>query len=141
LSGLFTAAADIATLTAAAIAAWAAFTARQTFQAQRERNDTDSMLAIFSKLDEYWERYRFCEPDEELFYFGQILSHYEIVCYLLNEEMLSARVRFIIEAQIVDVWRGISRDPDKQALVATLETGADQFAQTRRFLKSAGAII
>jgi hypothetical protein len=133
--------ADAATLIAALIAALAAWTARETFRAQRQRNEVDHALAIIETLDRYKCDYYRCDADDEAFYLVQLLSYLELISYLLNEGLLAARVRFVIEAQIVEIWKTIDADDAKRALVAAVETDADKFAETRRFLKSAGALL
>lgn len=95
--------AAIAAITAP-LAVLALFQTRTALKGQTVASDLQTVLSLWEKLDEHWDRFRKAQQDaDKNFEFGQLSGYYELACGLFKDRILSTKAARTLDEHLSDV--------------------------------------
>ena len=109
----------------AACATIALFFGCYTYYKQKSVSDVSSVLEIFNKTNEYWDKLNKLETksdnDEEFRYFlGHILSQFEIACHMYTAGAISRLASDIIMPYVKEIWEKLNEIEYYKSIIDSL---------------------
>ena len=104
-------------------------------RSQAASSDIASVLAIWQRLDEHWNRFRNADQERKAFEFGQLISYYEMACSLFRDRVFTTRATRTLHEHLHEILPAMQREPTFQALLDQLVTDEATFENIKWFCK------
>lgn len=111
------------------------FLFRQLHHQARVR-DFENFLEVKREISVAWEKYITCKPENREFYFGELLSTYESMCYLSNKKIIGRKARELLVQHIIEVILRFLSDESSLAQMKKLASGRDTYSEIIEFWKT-----
>lgn len=116
------------------IAAYVALFGLHTFEHQRQVNEINLGLQIFSEINRYWDRV-VEGSDNPTYEYGQILTYFEVAAAMFNRGTLSNAAGEILKDHIIEVFSQLSASHSGKALLDQCRSANSTFEQLEKFAK------
>lgn len=72
-------------------------------KAQSKAVDLQSLLKVMGEINSAWEKLTHCEAKHWDFHFGQLLSSYELACYMANQKIIGPAAQEPLQHHIIEM--------------------------------------
>ena len=108
-----------------------------TFSRQKTSSDVETMLSIYGKINEYWDRFiDEKQSSTSVYNMGQILSYFENACFLVNKKIVSRDASACIEDHIYEVWTNLNNRVDSKEYFEKFVSADSTFCEIKKFVKN-----
>jgi hypothetical protein len=91
-------------LITAPLAVYALFQTRIALKGQTVASDLQTVLSLWAKLDEHWDRFRAAQSEaDKNFEFGQLTGYYELACGLFRDEILTTKAARTLDEHLREI--------------------------------------
>lgn len=102
--------------------------AARALKAQKLASDVQSMLAIWTKLDDHWAQFqKLKDDDNRSFEFGQLISYYEIACSFFKNDVFTTYAAVTLGEHLRDVIPMMQKNEYFKKLYDQLKTRDDTY--------------
>lgn len=121
---------------ATAVAAFITFALHShQVKAQSKAADLHSLLTIMGDINKAWEKLITGTPGHWDFHFGQLLSAYEIACYLSNRKIIGAAAQEPLKDHMVEVILLLVKEDTYLSKMKELSSGKNTYEEIIKFSK------
>lgn len=110
--------------------------ARRAALSQAKAADFKNCLETIEQLAEAQRKVRDAPPERHAFEFRELLNLMEGLALLFNDRKVAPSTRKIVEHFLEEAWAWLRADPAMSALATSSLTGADTYAELRRFAEA-----
>lgn len=111
----------------------ALFQTRSALSTQNRANDLQTVLALWAKLDEHWQRFRDADEGTRHFEFGQLSGYYELACQLFRSRTLTTNAAQVLEEHLTEILPRMREHPAFASLFDDLQSSEKTFENIRWF--------
>lgn len=123
---------DVATalvaLVTAPLAVYALFQTHSALKGQTVASDLQTVLSIWEKLDEHWDRFRKSQSEaDKNFEFGQLAGYYELAAGLFKDRILSTKAARTLDEHLAEILPMMSEHEGFRVRMNELRTSEKTF--------------